>query len=65
MAQCGGVLLGGDVVVGDVNAAVLVHPDHVVTELILVIPEVTLLCPTEKANKRPIGNVSSGKQPFS
>lgn len=52
MAQCGGVVLGGDVIVGDVDAAGLVHLDHVVTklEVVLIIPEVTLLGPTEETN---------------
>ena len=52
VTQCGGVVLGGDVEVGDVNAAGLVHLDHVVTKLkvVLVIPEVTLLGATEETN---------------
>ena len=50
VAQGGGVVLGGDVVVGDVNAAGLVHLDHVVTEPIVVITEVTLLGATEETN---------------
>ena len=52
VAQCGGVVLGGDVIVGDVDAAGLVHLDHVVTklEVVLIIPEVTLLGPTEETN---------------
>ena len=43
-------MFGGDVVVGDVNAAGLVHLDHVVTEPIVVIAEVTLLGATEETN---------------
>ena len=52
MTQRGRVVLGGDVVVGDVDAAGLVHLDHVVTklEVVLVKPEVTLLGPTEETN---------------
>ena len=45
-------MLGGDVIIGDVDAAGLVHLDHVVTklEVVLIIPEVTLLGPTEETN---------------
>ena len=52
MTQCGGVVLGRDVEVWDVDAAGLVHLDHVVTKLkvVLVIPEVTLLGATEETN---------------
>ena len=64
MAQSGGVVLGGDVVVGDVNAAGLVHLDHVVTEPIVVIAEVTLLGATEETNQRATADISSCKQSF-
>ena len=52
VTQCGGVVLGGDVVVRDVNAAGLVHLDHVVTEpiMLLIIAEMTLLGSTEETN---------------
>ncbi len=52
VTQCGGVVLGGDVKVGDVNAAGLVHLDHVVTKLkvVMVIPEVPLLGAIEETN---------------
>ena len=52
MTQRGRVVLGGDVVVGDVDAAGLVHLDHVVAklEVVLVEPEVTLFGPTEETN---------------
>lgn len=52
VTQCGGVMLGGNVEVGDVDAAGLVHLDHVVTKLkvVLVITKVTLLGATEETN---------------
>lgn len=45
-------MLGGDVEVWDVDAAGLVHLDHVVTKLkvVLVIAKVTLLGATEETN---------------
>ena len=51
MAQCGGVVEGGDVVVRDVDTACLIHPDHVVTELKHVIAEVTFLGAAEETDK--------------
>ena len=52
VTQSGGVVLGGDVVVRDVNAAGLIHLDHVVTEpiMLLIIAEMTLLGSTEETN---------------
>ena len=65
MAQCGGVVEGGDVVVRDVDTACLIHPDHVVTELKHVIAEVTFLGAAEETDKWAVANISSGKKSFS